>query len=70
MIITENAKREIESLIPEHEEALVMYGADMYRQGIFTGAFYLALGVGLGFVIQTSVEVYKHRKNEDKKKES
>lgn len=34
MIITEIQKKEIERLIPEHGEALVAYGADMYRQGI------------------------------------
>lgn len=71
MIITENQKREIEQLIPEHEEALVVYGADMYRQGMITGAFYLALGFGVGFIIDKSVKAYKHRKaNKKIEKES
>lgn len=38
MIITEIQKKEIEQLIPEHTEALVAYGADMYRRGLITGA--------------------------------
>lgn len=33
MIITEIQKKEIEQLIPEHGDALLAYGADMYRQG-------------------------------------
>lgn len=48
MIITENQKKELELLIPEHGEALVAFGADMFRRGIFTGAVGLALGVALG----------------------
>lgn len=64
MIITESIKKEIECLIPEHENALVAFGADMYRRGMFIGAFYLTLGFGLGFVIQKSVKMYKHQEIE------
>lgn len=67
MIITNTLKKEIEELIPEHEEALVAYGADMYRRGMFMGAFCIALGFGLNFAIHQTVEICKkHRnKNED-----
>lgn len=33
-VITANQIKEIEKLIPEHEDALMAYGADMYREGI------------------------------------
>lgn len=44
MIITEIQKKEIEQLIPEHGDALLAYGADMYRQGTIAGAVFLAEG--------------------------
>lgn len=68
MIITEIQKKEIESLIPEHGDALVAYGADMYRQGIITGAVILAVGVGCGFLFESARIIYKHRKSQKKKK--
>ena len=37
MIITDIQKKEIERLIPEHGEALVAYGADMYRHNYRSG---------------------------------
>ncbi len=52
MIITEIQKKEIEQLIPKHREALVAYGADMYRQGIITGAVLLGAGVCCGFIVE------------------
>ena len=35
-VITANQIKEIEKLIPEHGDALMAYGADMYREGIFS----------------------------------
>ena len=64
MIITEIQKKEIEQLIPEHKEALVAFGADMYRRGLITGAVWLAIGVGCGVIIEVLAEMYKHRKSE------
>lgn len=63
MIITETQKKEIEQLIPEHGEALVAYGADMYRQGIITGAVCLALGVCCGLIVEGVRTIYKCRKS-------
>lgn len=70
MIITEEQKREIESLIPEHGDALINYGADMYRQGIFKRAGLLAAGMVIGFVIEQSLIIYKDRKSKKNKEES
>lgn len=64
MIITETQKKEIEQLIPEHGEALVAYGADMYRRGIITGAVWLAIGVGCGFIVEGTRKIHKHRKSQ------
>lgn len=50
MIITEIQKKEIERLIPEHGEALVAFGADMFRLGLITGAVLLGAGVCCGVV--------------------
>lgn len=69
MVITEIQKKEIEQLIPEHEVALVAFGADMYRRGLITGAVWLAIGVGCGAVIEILTEMYKHRKSEKENKE-
>ena len=37
-LMTPEAIKEIESLIPDHEEALMRWGAQMYREGIVKGA--------------------------------
>ncbi|GEM_PF-6866186 len=66
-IITDKEMKEIEQLIPEHKESLVAYGAYMYRCGVFTGAAYLAIGVGLGFIIHVSRVIYKDRKSKKNK---
>ena len=63
MIITEIQKKEIEQLIPEHGEALLAYGADMYRRGIIAGAVTLAIGVGCVFLSEGVRIIYKHRKS-------
>lgn len=70
MIITEEQKREIESLIPEHGDALLNYGADMYYQGIFKGAGLLVAGMVIGFIIEQSLIIYKNRKSKNDKEES
>lgn len=63
MIITETQKKEIEQLIPDHGEALVAYGADMYRQGIIVGAILLGTGVCCGFIVEGVRTICKCRKS-------
>ena len=63
MIITEIQKIVIERLIREHREALVAYGADMYRQGMITGAVLLGAGVCCGFIVEGARTIYKYRKS-------
>ena len=66
MIITENEMKEIEGLIPEHCGALVKYGADLYRQGIYAGMLYLTVFIG---VINISTIVYRKVKSKSKNTE-
>ena len=64
-VITEAQKFEIEELGKDHWDALVAYGGDMYRKGIFTGAV-CALAGYLGCrAIETCVKVVK-KHNETK----
>lgn len=39
-LMTPEAIKEIESLIPDHEEALMRWGAQMYREGIVKGGYF------------------------------
>ena len=42
-LMTPEAIKEIESLIPDHEEALMRWGAQMYREGIVKGAIFTGI---------------------------
>lgn len=68
-IITEAQKHEIESLSVEHWDALIAYGADMYRDGLIRGAIIGVAGAALGVTISVIVkEVKKHRRTTVEKK--
>lgn len=70
-IITEEQIIEIENMSKEHFDALVAYGADMYRQGIFKGAVIAAVGTAVGAAISAGVmEVINKRKKTQEKEES
>lgn len=49
-LITNSQRREIEGLAVEHLDALVAYGADLYRQGFIKGAITGMVGVASGVV--------------------
>lgn len=49
-LMTPEAIKEIESLIPDHEEALMRWGAQMYREGIVKGAILVGTGMMLGTI--------------------
>lgn len=68
-IITEAQKREIESLAMEHWDALIAFGADMYRDGLIKGAIIGVGGAALGLTIPVIVkEIKKHKQTKDEKK--
>lgn len=62
-LITEEQKREIEKLATEHGEALIAYGADMYRRGIVSGACYAIAGAGVCALISLGSKLLKNHKN-------
>lgn len=70
MMITEKQKRDIEQLIPEHEDALAAFGVDIYQRGMITGAVGLTIGVCCGFIVERIMVIYKHRKSKKNKDES
>ena len=47
-IITKEQEREIEQLAVEHSDALIAFGADLYRQGMFKGGVIILAGVVVG----------------------
>lgn len=57
-LMTPEAIKEIESLIPDHEEALIRWGAQMYREGIVKGAIFTGIGMTLGIVASVIKELY------------
>ena len=71
MVITERQKTEFENLMEnankEQAESVVAYGADLYRQGLITGAITGAIGFGIGVVISVSIrEIKKIKKTRHK----
>ncbi len=57
-LMTPEAIKEIESLIPDHGEALMQYGAQMYRDGIVEGAIYACIGMAVGMIASVVKEIY------------
>ena len=62
-IIDEEQKKEIEGLIPDHQDALVNYGADMFNQGLLSGMLYTGAGGILGGLLILGFEKIKQKKN-------
>lgn len=60
-IITESQKCEIEELAIEHRDALIAYGADLYRDGLVKGAIIASAGIAIGYAISVlAKEIKKH----------
>ena len=63
-VITEAQKVEIEKLAVCHYDALVAYGADMYKRGIIKGAICAIAGYASFKAIKLSVKAIKlHKKH-------
>lgn len=63
MTITKGQIKEIESLLPDHFEALTAFGADMYKQGIIKGGIAAVIGCSIAIVGCRLIDAYKSRKN-------
>lgn len=62
MIITERQMIELENLNKEQFEAVIAYGADLYRQGLVKGAIIGIVGFGIGMSIQYVVNEIKNNR--------
>ena len=71
-LMTPEAIKEIESGIPDHEEALMRWGAQMYREGIVKGAIFTGTGMLLGMIAGVVKELYfdTKKKNSNIEEES
>lgn len=69
-IMTLEAISEIESLIPDHKEALMRYGAQMYREGIIKGAVTASAGLVCGILLSAFADRLRYVKNNSDKTES
>lgn len=67
-LMTPKAIKEIESLIPDHGEALMQWGAQMYRDGIVKGAIVAGIGTMIGMLAIVWKECYSE--NREKKSNS
>lgn len=63
-LMTPDAIKEIESLIPDHEKALMLFGAQMYRDGIVKGVIVAGIGMTLGVIIGVTKDFYFNAKKE------
>lgn len=62
-LITVEQENEIVELAKDHNDALVAFGADMYRDGMLKGGLVALVGVGLGMVgCKIGEKLYKHIK--------
>lgn len=69
-LMTSEAIKEIESLIPDHEEALIRWGAQLYRDGIVKGAIVAGIGTTIGMLAIVWKECYlDNKKKSGKSKE-
>lgn len=64
-LITDVQKLEIEELLPEHSDALVAMGADLYRKGFIKGAVTTMVSVISGVVFAISISVLKEQKEQN-----
>lgn len=64
---------EIEGLFYGHEKAMINFGADMYRKGMYKGAVITCVGMTIGMfltpVINKSIDKVKRLKQEHSKEE-
>lgn len=69
-IITELQKCEIEKLAVDHSDALIAYGAGMYRKGLINGAIATSIGVVAAVTVSTISKVIKSKKSQKSEEES
>ena len=68
-MITEAQKREVENLAVEHWDALIAFGADMYRDGLIRGATIGILSATIAVTTSILVREIKKRHKRSKQEE-
>lgn len=58
-VITELQKHEIEQLATDHADALIAFGADLYRKGLIKGVIIGACGMFVGAIVRAFVDEVK-----------
>lgn len=66
-LMTPETIKEIESLIPDHEEALMRWGAQMYREGFVEGAIVAGISTMIGMLAIVWKECYLNSKKPSNK---
>lgn len=62
MKITNEHKRDIASLVPEHCESLIAFGTNMYKSGFKRGVLMTGVGSILGCIATAMVVTCKSKK--------
>ena len=65
-LMTPETIKEIESLIPDHGEALIRWGAQLHRDGIVKGGVGAVIGMVIGLI---AVSIFDARKKIDNDKD-
>lgn len=61
-LITTEQELEIVELAKDHKDAIIAFGADMYRDGLIKGAIVTCIGVLTGMAVTAFVYVRKELK--------
>ena len=69
-LITESQKHDIEKLAVNYSDALIAYGADMYRKGMINGAIAISIGIATAVMFSTVSKVIKIKKSQKSNEES
>ncbi|NSJ25474.1 hypothetical protein [Blautia glucerasea] len=69
-LMTPETIKEIESLIPDHGEALIRWGAQLHRDGIVKGGIGAVIGMAIGLIAVSVKDSWKKIDNNEEEEES
>lgn len=64
-LMTPETIKEIESLIPDHGEALIRWGAQLHRDGIVKGGIGAVIGMTIGLIAVSVKDSWKKIDNNE-----
>lgn len=68
-LMTPETIKEIESLIPDHGEALIRWGAQLHRDGIVKGGIGAVIGMTIGLIAVSVKDSWKKIDNNEEEEE-